>query len=459
MIIIKYNNKIILDNGDYGTLIYEIDSRKFKKSSENIAVVLKWLKENEPEYNIEKEKNFTRDNILKSITKGKVKTLIFNSAEICNLKCKYCFANEGTYNNENPQKLMALDQFIKIYNSFEDISGVEFFGGEPMLNYTAIEKFIDYLKQDCCKSNKKMPKLGIITNGTLINSNNWKFFQENDVKVTISIDGPLAINDSNRIYKNGKGTFNDIMDAISNNDASGNYIFNACEATLTLDNLLKMGEQQMIEYFDFFEGIPCHTVAILFAINNSKAVVDVSSRTIEKLRDFYSVYVEYCIARMINGNLKRYHTDILNSIKAFLFGGEEKSCGAGISQIFVNVNGDFYPCQRYYMESQKMCGFNDIEILEHKIESLKANFSERLNDDCMVCEYKTMCEGAACPGNNLAINGSENKVIDLMCKVNKIRNEIVLRKLFSIITNTDKRDLFMKCYAFYMKRMADLDNE
>ena len=430
-------------------------------SRNNIDEVRKWVDKN---YIDDKEKIIRNEllNIKNSIEKCNVVTLIFNSAEKCNLKCKYCFANEGTYNNMSTKKMMTLDDYIKVYkviNADNQLLAIEFFGGEPLLNYPIIKEFCEYVRCDRKNKNQPIPQFGIITNGTLINSEIWEFFKEFSFHTTISLDGPKEINDINRCYKNGKGSFDDIIKNIRSNMINDECMFDACEATLSCDILNQMSEEDIWEYINFFDKLPCKAIAILFAIDEKSQEYAENSDFVEKLNQFYSIYIEYCISHIMAGELINYHTDIINAIRAFMVGGEISFCKAGVKQIFVNVKGEIYPCQRYYGTNQKMGHIADYGAAKKKMMSYKRDYASRINTDCLICEYRYMCEGAACPGSNLVVNGAESKYLKLMCIVNKVRNTQVLHKLFEILMDSSLKKSFLTKYAEYLKNIEEDKDE
>ncbi len=447
--------KILLPKNTLETYVYDLDKKKFLLSKNGILTVKNWIESE----NVCDEENIVENeinNIKTDLEQYGVDVLVFNSAEICNLKCAYCFANEGTYNSDNHKKTMLYSDYVRTYDIINDdhlVKAIEFFGGEPLLNYTEIRRFCEYVRKQRAKEKLPMPELGIITNGTLINKDVWNFLDDFGFKITISLDGPQSINDKNRVYKNGRGSYDDVM---KNLDISGKKnAFTACEATLSCDVLEKMSVEEMVEYIDFFEKLPCKTVAILFAIDEDSEKYARKDTFIDKLEKFYEVYVEYCVSHIMIGDLKLYHTDIINAIKAFIVGGEFSYCRAGVRQIFINVSGEIYPCQRYYGLREKFGTVDDYEEVKKAINCYKDDIESRINRKCFLCEFSHMCQGNSCPGTNLAINNSENDYIELLCVVNKTRNAQVLKKLFEIITDHGKSKQFMDNLRNYLNMLGE----
>lgn len=101
----------------------------------------------------------------------------------------------------------------------------------------------------------------------------------------------------------------------------------------------------------------------------------------------------------------------------------------------------------------------DYGAAKKKMMSYKRDYASRINTDCLICEYRYMCEGAACPGSNLVVNGAESKYLKLMCIVNKVRNTQVLHKLFEILMDSSLKKSFLTKYAEYLKNIEEDKDE
>lgn len=161
-------------------------------------------------YNDKKIKpiNAQRSNYLKSVC------LVLNNS--CNLYCDYCFANKGMYDRPNEQMTFEtakkiIDVLIK--NALENNSStatIAFFGGEPLLSFKLIQKIVAYTENLACIKFKYM----ITTNGTLINQEIANYFQKYKFDVMISIDGSKKCHNLYRRYKDGKGSYDQVLKAV-----------------------------------------------------------------------------------------------------------------------------------------------------------------------------------------------------------------------------------------------------
>lgn len=448
------NDNVLVSSGEK-TIVYNVRDRRFRSAISDIHSVKEYLKQE----NYSSNPSEVLNKIDEQIAKKELKTLTFNASEHCNLKCRYCFAKDGTYNNQSCKKEMTFMDYKKGLMAFknEGIERINFFGGEPLLNFKELEKFCRYLREYSKQNKTEMPKLGIITNGTFLNEEVFSFLGEYDFGITISIDGPQKIHDGNRIYKNGKGSFADVYKNITKQikRSDKSIIFDACEATLTIENLCEMSDVDMDDYFEFFENLPCKTIGILFALEDKIDSYLEDSRVVNQIEKFYSHYTNYCIKKIINGTLQKKHLEIINNILAVLQGGEYAFCNAGISQIFINVKGEVFPCQRYYLEEKKMGHIDCPEAILHEVDNIKRTYKNRISQQCLECAIHGMCYATSCAGNNLAINGKENECVKFLCVTNKIRCEAVIKQMYNVVSDEKQNKLFVEKMKNYIKRVGN----
>ena len=137
------------------------------------------------------------------VNQNKLKRLVLNISNDCNMKCAYCYANGGNYNEKI--NMMTTRTLIKIldtmYDRFQEIEIIQLFGGEPMLNEEAIVATCDYVKR-----NKKNTKVGMVSNGTILTDQIKKLTSNHELSITVSLDGE-EVHDELRKFKNGKASF------------------------------------------------------------------------------------------------------------------------------------------------------------------------------------------------------------------------------------------------------------
>ena len=225
-------------------LVYEILSRlKSNETIESIALGTS-LKQTDIETLMDNLSKAIPDFSLKKCScktdlaspSKKIGRITLHVANGCNLRCRYCYAGDGNYNL--PESMMTPEtasQFIDFCTShFAKVETIVFFGGEPLLNPKII-KYICETFEDLYKIGKinYLPAFGIITNGTIINTEILNIVKKHIKFITVSIDGPQHLNDYNRKFKNGKGSYVKISNFINKIKAEAPNTHLKYEATYT----------------------------------------------------------------------------------------------------------------------------------------------------------------------------------------------------------------------------------
>lgn len=346
---------------------------------------------NESEWNEAEIKIFKEITELSSIEKNyqlkenkdidKITLFVSND---CNLRCRYCYANGGDY--KMSRNLMTQDTAMDFINfcvtNFTKIRQIVFFGGEPMLNINIMEfvclKFKQLYKDGIISY---MPIFSIITNGTILNSRILNFLKENISTITVSIDGPKEINDANRIYTNGEGSYSKIEKFIHTivNETNITIYY---EATYNHEHLKLNYTKTDIsnELFKKF-GIKGYIIPVIGL--SSYFNDDIDNLNYSKLSN--------------NGfsSLPDSFWGILHSI---IYKKSRGLCPM-ISRLFsVNSQGNIYPCHALNGTKNHNLGhinrknvFNDNNIRK----SFDVKIDLMNNDKCNNCWCKNLCGG--CP--------------------------------------------------------------
>lgn len=129
-----------------------------------------------------------------------------------NLRCRYCYANGGSYQSDEGimSKKVCKDALDLFYEKYGNISVIQLFGGEPLMNMPLIKYVCEYVR-----TNKKNTQIGLVTNGTLINQEFIDLVKEYNIAVTVSYDGVPLVNDIMRVTVNGSGTSDKILSNIN----------------------------------------------------------------------------------------------------------------------------------------------------------------------------------------------------------------------------------------------------
>src|SRR5690554_7945571 len=209
-------------------MVYDILDYYNIKSNEEIIELLssKYIRENlvealeEIEYLEENGILYTEDNNLSNINYNQdniVKAMCLHVAHDCNLKCEYCFASQGNFKGE--RSMMDLETGKKALLYLAQNSGnrrnleVDFFGGEPLMNFGTVKDLVDYGRSIEQEYNKHF-RFTITTNGVLLDDDKIQYINENMDNVVLSLDGRKTVNDAMRLTVGGEGSYDVILPKI-----------------------------------------------------------------------------------------------------------------------------------------------------------------------------------------------------------------------------------------------------
>ena len=273
-----------------------------------------------------------------------VKALCLHIAHDCNLGCKYCFAEEGEYHGR--RALMSLEVGKKALDFLVANSGkrrnleVDFFGGEPLMNWQVVKDLVAY-GRELEKTNDKHFRFTLTTNGVLLNDEVQEFVNKEMDNVVLSLDGRKEVNDRMRPFRNGKGSYDLIVPKFQKLAESRNQEKYYIRGTFTRENL------------DFSEDV-LHFADLGFEQISIEPVVgeDTDPYAIRK-EDLPKIFAEY-------DKLAKIMVDREREGRGFTFfhfmldleGGpcvakRLSGCGSGTEYLAVTPWGDLYPCHQF----------------------------------------------------------------------------------------------------------------
>ncbi|EEI82500.1 radical SAM domain protein [Anaerococcus tetradius ATCC 35098] len=361
-----------------------------------------------------------------------INSVTFFMTNKCNLKCKYCYINQDDVStNKEMDEITSkkcIDYLLKI--SKKEFLVINFFGGEPLLNFDVIKSTIDY----CHRLDRKFV-FSVTTNGTLLDAKTMDFFLKNDVVINISIDGNNIINDSNRIYTNGQGSHSKILESVLKLRNETNL---RAMSTITDQNLDLVSLFKYLDNLNFYEVnmSPAYNVLVgdkfdLY-INNYIELIRYARKLLKEK--------EYLKLKKINLVM-----DILNQIHWCI--KSYYGCSAGITELTFDGNGDIYPCHAFV--DNKRFKFGNINSIPEKMLENRLNYIQNLKIDffngkykCSNCWIKHFCSGG-CIFLNLNENNSIYKTVPRHCKMKRSIYENLI--LFYLNLNQEQiNELFIK---------------
>lgn len=351
-----------------------------------------------------------------------VKALCLHIAHDCNLACKYCFAEEGEY--QGRRALMsyevgkeALDFLIANSGNRKNLE-VDFFGGEPLMNFEVVKRLVEYGREQEKLHNKKF-RFTLTTNGILLNDDIMEFANKEMSNVVLSIDGRKEINDLMRPSRNGKGSYDIILpkfEKLANSRNQNNYYV---RGTFTHNNL------------DFSEDV-MHLAELGFKQISVEPVVAlpeesyaIKEEDLDKIYEEYDKLAAYILQKKAEGKSFNFFHFMIDLSGGPCVAKRLSGCGSGTEYLAVTPWGDFYPCHQFVGEEKYLMGnvFEGIKTNDLQEEFRCCNVYSK--DKCKECFAKFYCSGG-CAANSYKFHGSIQDVYDIGCKLQKKRVECAL---------------------------------
>jgi len=352
-----------------------------------------------------------------------IKAMCLNMTHDCNLSCEYCFASQGTYNGEKAYLSFetgkkAFDYLVKNSGNRRNLE-VDFFGGEPLMNFNTIKKLVDYGRSLEKEYNKHF-RFTVTTNGVLLDEEKMDYINENMDNVVLSIDGRKETNDRMRKTINKKGSYDLIVDNykkfISKRGskdyfARGTYTSNNLDFSEDVKHMRELG----------FDKISVEPVVAKdeekYALK--KEHVDILKKEYEKLAEYY---IESYKSK--DRRFQFFHFNIE------LEGGpciykRSIGCGAGTEYVAVTPSGDLYPCHQFVGNEEFIIGNVEEGITNRALADKFKNVSVNDKPACRDCWAKYFCSGG-CHANAYNFNKDFTVPYDVGCELEKKRIECAI---------------------------------
>jgi uncharacterized protein len=360
-----------------------------------------------------------------------VKAICLHVAHDCNLRCNYCFAGTGAFGGH--RGLMDLETGKKAIDFVLKASGhrkhceVDFFGGEPLLNYRVVKELVTYGKE-AAKNCGKSIKFTLTTNAVLLTEEVQKFLEEEDISVVLSIDGRPEVHDRMRPYANGKGSYAEVAPRLqqfaqkrpeSSPYAVGTYYY--ARGTYTHHNL--DFDQDVTHLLD----LGMKQISLEPVVAQPTDPYAFQEGDLPEILKSYDRLGEELLARRRNGeDFSFFHFNV-SLEQGPCLPKRLSGCGAGHEYVAISPEGDLYPCHQFVGQEEFKMG-----SLWEETPSIKQDFVEAFRTAhiynkpaCRECWARFSCSGG-CHAANHAFSGDLNQVYSLGCEFQRKRLEVAL---------------------------------
>ncbi len=351
-----------------------------------------------------------------------VKALCLNIAHDCNLRCKYCFAGQGGYGQW--RMLMPFDvarrgvDFLIAHSGPREHCELDFFGGEPLLNWHVVQQTIDYVHTQEKKHHKKI-KMSLTTNGLLLDEAKVKYLTDNHISLILSLDGRKEMHDRMRPGVHGEGTYDRIVKnlqyCVQHRNGEEYYV----RGTFTRYNLDFTTD--VIDMLDHgFDAVSMEPV-----VGEDTEEYSIKKEDLPRVKAEYDRLAKLFIQREEEGRPFFFFHFNMDLWKGPCLPKRLRGCGAGHEYLAVVPNGDIYPCHQFVGREGYVLG-NVYEGLKNMkmMHDFRANhvFSK---PTCVDCWAKFFCSGG-CHANNESFAGDIHKPYDITCEIQKKRVECAM---------------------------------
>lgn len=353
---------------------------------------------------------------------GVVKSLCLMVAQDCNLRCKYCFGDEGTYGHRavmSEEIGKAAVDFIIKNSKIRKHCEIDFFGGEPLLNLKTVKAVTNYVREQE-KISGKIFKLTLTTNGMLLDEKNVDWLNENNISVVLSLDGRQEVHDAMRPTISGGGSYRRVLKNFKHlvkSRGGENYYLRGTYTNKNLD--FTEDAKSLVD--EGFEILSLEPVVL------KDSALALTEKNLPRIFAEYDRLTEFYLERRREGrgfNFFHFNVDLNNGpcVAKRLAG-----CGAGHEYFAVAENGDLYPCHQFVGRKKYRLGdvFNGVEeTAKHWTKYFRD--SHVLNKPkCRDCWAKFFCSGG-CHANADLFNDDIRKPYEIGCEIQKKRLECAI---------------------------------
>lgn len=351
-----------------------------------------------------------------------VKALCLHAAHDCNLRCAYCFAGEGEYHGS--RSLMteeigkqSIDFILEHAGSRRNLE-IDFFGGEPTLNFDVVKKMVAYGREQEKKQGKSF-RFTLTTNGLLLDEDMLRYVNENMQNVVLSIDGRPEVNDRMRKSVNGKGSYDAIVPRFLRLAQSRGQRDYYVRGTFTRENL------------DFYEDV-IHLADLGFRQISVEPVVAEPNQSYaltegdaDGLCGQYEKLAKEILHREKKGEGFQFFHFMLDLTGGPCVAKRLTGCGAGTEYLAVTPEGDLYPCHQFVGLEDFRMGHVREGVTNKSLRKAFAGCHVYAKEACRACWARFYCSGG-CAANAYRLTGDINGTYELGCRLQKKRIECAI---------------------------------
>ena len=366
-----------------------------------------------------------------------LKALCLHIAHDCNMCCKYCFAGKGEYSGDCSLMSFevgkrALDFLIEQSGSRKNLE-VDFFGGEPLLNFDVVKQLVAYARS-IEKEKGKNFRFTLTTNGVLLNDEVMEWANKECYNVVLSLDGRKETNDRMRRTRNNKGTYDLILPKFQKMAKERNQQGYYIRGTYTHYNTDFAND--ILHLADLgFEQLAMEPV-----VTDPKMDYALQESDIPKLKDQYDLLAKEMCKRNREGKGFTFFHYMIDLEGGPCIYKRISGCGVGTDYMAVTPWGDLYPCHQFVGDEKFLLGnvFDGVKNTDIVNEFKLCNVYSR--EACQDCFAKLYCSGG-CSANAYHTTGKITGTCDMSCELHRKRVEnAIMIKIDELFANSENNE-------------------
>ena len=376
---------------------------------------------------IDEESLFTKDTYENYIMDFKkrptvVKALCLHIAHDCNLACQYCFAEEGEYHGR--RALMSFEVGKKALDFLIANSGnrrnleVDFFGGEPLMNWQVVKDLVAYGREQE-KLHDKNFRFTLTTNGVLLNDEIMEFCNKEMANVVLSIDGRKEVHDKMRPFRKGAGSYDLIVPKFQKFAESRHQDKYYVRGTFTHYNPDFAADVLHLADLGFKQ------ISVEPVVAEKEEPYAITEEDLPKLFEEYDKLAAEMVRRHKEGDDFNFFHFMIDLEGGPCVAKRLSGCGSGTEYLAVTPWGDFYPCHQFVGNEKFLLGNVDDGIKNTEIRDEFKCCNVYAKEKCRKCFARFYCSGG-CAANAYNFSGDICGAYDIGCELQKKRIECAI---------------------------------
>lgn len=351
-----------------------------------------------------------------------VKALCLHIAHDCNLACKYCFAEEGEYHGR--RALMSYEVGKKALDFLIENSGnrrnleVDFFGGEPLMNWQVVKDLVAYGREQEKLHNKHF-RFTVTTNGVLLNDEIQEFVNREMDNAVLSLDGRKEVNDRMRPFRNGKGSYDLIVPKFQKLAESRNQEKYYIRGTFTRENLDFSNDVMHFAELGFKQ------ISIEPVVGEDTDPYAIRESDLPQIFREYDILAKTMVERERRGEGFTFFHFMLDLEGGPCVAKRLSGCGSGTEYLAVTPWGDLYPCHQFVGDEKFLMGNVDDGIVKPEIADDFRGCSVYSKEKCRKCFARFYCSGG-CMANSYKFHNTIHDTYDVSCEMERKRVECAI---------------------------------